>query len=192
MQKPLAAIHPPWTSKPWASHSNKNDLKIKKMKNRFLITAIAFLLFGAGLSAQKITSLEVTHNLAGEDLSDRFSFEGGALTILTGDIIVAYANEALNKLYSFGDVLSLSFITAVPNAIATLEADEKKAMAFFDNQGILHINPTENPIEIFSITGAKMARFEGTKNQMQYDLSACPHSIFLVKTGNKTVKIIKN
>lgn len=161
------------------------------MKNRFLITAIAFLLSGAGLSAQKITSLEVNYKLAGEDVPDRFSFEGGALTILNGDVNIAYSNAALNKAYSFGDVISFSFTTDVPNATASLEKDDN-APTFVDNQGILHIHATGNPVEIFSITGAKIAKLTGTENQVQYDLSACPNSIFLVKTGNKTVKIIKN
>ncbi|GHU68327.1 hypothetical protein FACS189413_04950 [Bacteroidia bacterium] len=161
------------------------------MKNRLFITAIAFLLFGAGLSAQKITSLEVTHKVAGEDVLDRFSFEGGTLTILNGDITAGYANEALNKVYAFGDVLSLSLITAIPNAIVALETDEN-VPPFVDNRGILHIHSAGSPVEIFSITGAKIARFTATENQAQYDLSACPNSIFLVKTGNKTVKVIKH
>ena len=76
------------------------------MKNKFLLSAIAFLLFGAILSAQPITSLSVNGEFG-------FSFENGTLTILNSSITVAYSDETPSESHVFGNVTSLAFSTPI-------------------------------------------------------------------------------
>ncbi|GHU68334.1 hypothetical protein FACS189413_04970 [Bacteroidia bacterium] len=76
------------------------------MKNKFLLSAIALLLFGATLSAQPATSLSVNG-------ASGFSFENGTITILNGNISVEYSDATPPQPYVFGNVSSLAFQTPI-------------------------------------------------------------------------------
>ena len=154
--------------------------------NIFLLAAIC-LFSVAGISAQKVTSLEITT----ADLTvDSFSFKGGVFAILNDAISVTYANSALDKVYSFADVVSIAFETSVASSVKQPNASANP-VAYIDNAGVLQINSKASQIDIFNVAGVKIASLSNVGNSVQFDLSAYPNGLFLVKTGNQTVKVMK-
>ena len=152
--------------------------------NFFLLAAICMLSLVAGVSAQQTTSLKILTKSS----SDNFSFEGGVFTILNDEITVTYADSELNKSYSFADVVSIAFET---QGVTSIKQTNANSIAYIDNAGVLNINCKALQIDIFNITGVKIASLVNTGNSSQFDLSSYPKGLFLVKAGNQTIKVIK-
>ena len=156
------------------------------MKTKIFLLVAICLLSVAGISAQKVTSLKITT----ENTADNFSFEGGVFTILNDVITVTYANTSLNKSYAFADVVSIAFETSEVSSIKQTNADANLSV-YIDDVGVLQIDSKASQIDVFNVTGAKIASLANVGNSVQFDLSTYPKGLFLVKAGNKTVKVIK-
>jgi hypothetical protein len=162
------------------------------MKKPFLF-AVA-LLCGAVWVAQaqtQITYVTVEYTEQGTIKTDDFSLEGGLVQILNNSVMIVFAeNPALNRTYVFDDINTMNFERRTVNAIENADAETFKV--HFDGN-ILHINAAQSigKVNVYSITGARVAEVESAAHTAQMNLSALPKGTYIVQTGTNSVKIIK-
>jgi len=165
----------------------------KTMKKKRLIFA-AILLCGAVWVAQaqiQETFVTVEYTEQGTIKTEDFSLEGGIVQILNNSVMIIFSeNPSLNRTYVFDNINTMKFERRDVNTIKNVEAENFKI--YFDGN-TLHISATQSigTVNVYSITGARVAGVENNAITAQINLSTLPTGVYIVQAGANTVKIIK-
>jgi len=154
----------------------------------FAVLLLCGAVWAAPVQAQKMY-LTVKHVSQGNVVTDDFSLEGGIVQILNNTVSVIYSgNPTLNRTYQFDNIKSMGF----RNVYGVKNIDAENFKAYFDGN-ILHVTATQTlgTVNVYSITGARMAGVESATNTAQINLSALPNGVYIVQAGTNTVKIVK-
>ncbi|MEA4984770.1 MAG: T9SS type A sorting domain-containing protein [Paludibacter sp.] len=161
------------------------------MKQKIYILVVALVAMTVSLQAQASSFLRVTYATESGTNADNFSIEGGEIQILDNTVNIVFSgNPEQNRTYLFDDIRSLQF--EIQTSTGNLELDVP-LVVYTDKAGVLHLRAMESLglINVYSIAGTLVASVKSDTTEACIDFKEARPGMYIVKTGNQTVKFIK-